>query len=216
MPISPEYLPAELHYIIPLAERHGTDARVTLYDRRLGRHVEYAEKLSAAEIEPLRHLYTKIRDSGHAALINQWYQGYSGKKTCPPETTWPVYGLLCLFRQLGNRGIAPFNDGAVGPEERKAVEVLDWSKLPPDLHYLAEPAARYGHIQFESRIMDFLEREATDADRTALRMLRPLVLRDENAIDAWIDQLGITKHREAALVYFLLHLLALGHDAGLL
>jgi hypothetical protein len=50
MPISPEFLPGELHYIIPLA-----------------------------------------------------------------ETTWPVYGLLCLFRQLGRLGIPPFNDGVIRP-----------------------------------------------------------------------------------------------------
>ena len=214
MPISPEYLPSELHYIIPLAEKHGTDARVAHYDRALGRHVQYGETLSDEEIEPLRALYAEISTKGHGPLINSWHQGHSGKGTCPPETTWPVYGLLCLFRQLCNCGTAPFTDGAVGPEERKVA--LDWSKLPPDLSYLAEPAARYGDFQFETRIMDFLEREATDADRGALRALGPLVLRDEGAIDAWIDRLGISKHREAALVYFLLHLMALGNDAGLL
>src|SRR5436309_65108 len=46
MPISPEYLPSELRYIIPLAERHGSDARVAQYDRRLGRHVQYGETVS--------------------------------------------------------------------------------------------------------------------------------------------------------------------------
>jgi hypothetical protein len=97
-----------------------------------------------------------------------------------------------------------------------ADDALDWTKLPPGLSYLAEPAARYGELQFETRIMDFLERDATDADRETLRALKPLVLRDEGAIDAWIDELGITKHREAAVVYFLLHLMALGNDAGLL
>lgn len=97
-----------------------------------------------------------------------------------------------------------------------ADEALDWDKLPLDLRYLAEPAARYGDIQFESRIMDFLEQHATDEDLAALRALRQQLLRDEKAIDAWIDRLGITKHREAALVYFLLHLMALGHDTGLL
>lgn len=93
---------------------------------------------------------------------------------------------------------------------------LDWTKLPPSLSYLAEPAIKYGEIQFENRIMDFLEREATAADLEALRAIKPLVIRDVSAIDAWIDELGITKHREAALVYFLLHLMALGNDAGLL
>lgn len=215
MPISPEDLPAELHYLIPLAERHGTDARIAKYDRRLGRHVQYGETLSKADLEPLRKLYADIRARGHSPLINSWYS-QARKDNCPAETTWPVYGLLFLFRQLGNLGVAPFNDGTIGPEERKATESLDWNKLPAELRYLAEPAARYGELQFESRIMDFLKREATDEDRVTLRALRPLVLRDEAAIDAWIDQLGITKHREAALVYFLLHLMALGQDAGLL
>ncbi|QJW98586.1 hypothetical protein [Frigoriglobus tundricola] len=214
MPISPEYLPSELHYIIPLAELHGTDARVAEYDRALGRHVQYAERLSAVEIEPLRQLYAEIHAKGHGPLINRWHHKHSVKGTCPAETTWPVYGLLCLFAELSKRGLAPFNDGAVRPMEFPAE--LDWNKLPPDLKYLAEPAARYGELQFATRIMDFLEREATDADRGTLRALKPLVLRDEGAIDSWIDQLGITKHREAALVYFLLHLMALGNDAGLL
>ena len=115
MPISPEYLPSELHYIIPLAELHGTDARVAHYDPALGRHVQYAENLSPEEIEPLGQLYTAIRDRDHGPLINGWHKGHDCKGTCPPETTWPVYGLLCLFRQLGNRGDAPFNDGAVRP-----------------------------------------------------------------------------------------------------
>lgn len=117
MPISPEYLPSELHYIIPLAERHGTDARIAQYDHRLGRHVDYAEGLSEEDIKSLGQLYTEIRDRGHAAAINGWHQSHDCKGTCPAETTWPVYGLLCLFRQLGNRRFAPFNDGAVRPHE---------------------------------------------------------------------------------------------------
>jgi hypothetical protein len=102
MPISPEYLPSELHYIIPLAERHGSDARVAQFDRRLGRHVQYAETLSPKDIEPLRQLYAKISAKGHCPLINSWHQSHSCKRTCPPETTWPVYGLLCLFAQLNS------------------------------------------------------------------------------------------------------------------
>ncbi|MBN9520530.1 hypothetical protein J0H58_18725 [bacterium] len=115
MPISPEYLPSELHYIIPLAERHGSEARVAQYDHRLGRPVQYAETLSVADIEPLRRLYTEIGANGHGPGINNWHQGHDGKRTCPPETTWPVYGLLCLFAQLGQLGVAPFSDGVIRP-----------------------------------------------------------------------------------------------------
>jgi hypothetical protein len=115
MPISPEYLPSELHYIIPLAERHGSDAWVAHFDHRLGRHMQSAERLSADDIEPLRKLYTEISANGHGLLINSWHQGHDCKGTCPPETTWPIYGLLCLFAQLGRLGMAPFNDGAIRP-----------------------------------------------------------------------------------------------------
>lgn len=117
MPISPEHLPSELHYIIPLAELHGSEARVATFDQRRGRHVRYGETLSASDIEPLRKLYIEIRKNGHGSLINGWHEEQTGQKTCPPETTWPVYGLLCLFRQLGQLGIAPFDDKTAWPHE---------------------------------------------------------------------------------------------------
>jgi hypothetical protein len=104
-----------LHHIITLAERHGSDARVAHYDHRLGRHVRYGETLPADDIESLRWLYAQISGNGHGPLIKSWHQGHNCKGTCPPETTWPVYGLLCLFAQLGRLGIAPFNDGVVRP-----------------------------------------------------------------------------------------------------
>lgn len=111
MPISPKYLPSELHYIIPLAERHGSDARISQFDQARGRHVRYAETLSAQEIEPLRQLYAEITAKGHAPLILSWHKGHEGGGTCPPETTWPIYGLLSLFQQLGDLGVAPFGNG---------------------------------------------------------------------------------------------------------
>jgi hypothetical protein len=118
MAISSEELPSELHYIIPLAERHGSNARIALFDHHLGRHVQYGEKLSSDDIESLRQLYYEIKAKGHGPLINSWHA------TCKAthdrdirDTTWPVYGLLCLFAQLGSLGVSPFNDGSVGPEE---------------------------------------------------------------------------------------------------
>ena len=115
MPISPKYLPSELHYIIPLAERHGSEARVARFDHRLGRHVRYGETLTAEDIEPLRRLYAEICSKGQGPLINRWHQEHDDRRKCPPETTWPIYGLLCLFDQLGRLEIAPFNDGVIRP-----------------------------------------------------------------------------------------------------
>jgi hypothetical protein len=213
MPISPEYLPSELHYIIPLAERHGSDARVAYYDRDLGRHVQYAETLSANDIEPLRKLYMEISAKGHCALINSWH--HDSWRTSPPETTWPIYGLLCLFEQLGKLGFTPFNDGVVCPQERKTTEALDWSKLPPSLRYLAGPAEVYGSLQFDDRIAEFLQERMTADEQAELRALSHLYGRDWEAINHWLDEFPMTDHPEARLVYFTGYLLSAGTDLGL-
>lgn len=93
---------------------------------------------------------------------------------------------------------------------------LDWTKLPPHLEYLAAPAEKYGSIQFEDKIMDFWK-GATQAEKIELSRLCRQTLKHEKEIDAWIDKLGgLTEHREAALVYFLEHLIALGNDNGYL
>lgn len=213
MPISPACLPSELHYIIPLAEQHGSEARISFFDRELQRHVVYAEKLSEDDLAPLRELYAEIRDKGHADLINRWHQTRN-RETCPPETSFPIYGLLCLFSQLRELDVAPFNDGAVGPQ--KKVEQLDWNKLPPNLRYLAGSAEVYGDIQFEWAIYKFFREQMTAYEQAELRALKQRYERDGEAINRWVDDLGITKHREAALVYFLGSLLAIGNDEGLL
>ena len=212
--ISPAFLPPELHYIIPLAERHGSDARVAFFDPRAGRHVAYAETLSAEAVESLRTLYTEISARGDGPLINHWHQAESGKSTCPPETTWPVFGLLCLFAQLGELGIHPFDDGAVRPT--KHPEELDWNKLPATLRYLAGPAEVYGHYQFEDAIMDFFCARMTPHERAELQALGRRYLQDGEAIGHWLDEYPMTRHPEARLVYFTGHLLALGADAELL
>lgn len=134
MPISLEFLPRELHYIVPLAEQHGAGARVSHYDATPGRHVKYGERLSEEDMKPLRQLYAQISAKGHGPLINSWHQS-QGKDACPPETTWPVYGLLCLFQQLGDLGFAPFNDGIVGPMsgEGQLTRRMDPAKIPETL-----------------------------------------------------------------------------------
>lgn len=214
MPISPAYLPQELHYIIPLAEQHGSDARVAVFDSRLGRHMKYGETLSPETIEPLRKLYTEIRAKDHGPLINRWHHAHSGKGTCPPETSWPVFGLLSLFGQLAELGIVPFNDGAVRPMEFPTE--LDWNKLPVSLRYLASPAERYGAYQFDDKILNFLRSRMTVDERAELQALGQRYNQDWEAIDRWLDEYPMTEHREAGLVYFTGHLLGLGGDLGLL
>ena len=93
-------------------------------------------------------LYAEIRAKDHSRLINLWYSA-SRESGCPAETSWPIWGLLCLFSQLRELDIAPFNDERSGP--MKFPEELDWSKLPAPLRYLADWAEIYGEIQFEDK-----------------------------------------------------------------
>lgn len=210
--ISPAHLPPELHYIIPLADNHGNKGRIATFDSKLGRHVTYGETLSADAIEALRALYIEIRTKGHGPLLNEWLHSNSGK--CPAETTSPTFGLLCLFRQLGELGVQPFNDESVRYKE--APKTLNWSKLPQSLRYLAGWAEVYGVYQFEGKILDFLQSQMTADERIELQGICDKYQQDEEAINRWLDEYPMTEHPEAGLVYFTGHLLAIGKDARML
>lgn len=91
---------------------------------------------------------------------------------------------------------------------------LDWSKLPDHLRYLAGFAEKYGRFQFDNRILDYLEKEMTKEEQEELIELGKMMARDWDCINSWLDKYEITRHREAALVYFTGHLLGLGNDIG--
>ncbi len=95
------------------------------------------------------------------------------------------------------------------------MESLDWSKLPPELRWLAAPAERYGHYQFDDPIYDFL-RGLDPAERGELQELSRRWGEAFPAIDAWLSAYRMTAHPEARLVYFTGYLLGTGADAGLL
>ena len=88
---------------------------------------------------------------------------------------------------------------------------FDWTKLPDELHYLTEPAERYGEMGGDAEMLRFLQ----GADETQLADLAALAERIRLAshsarIHQWLEQYSITDHREAAAVYFLMLLLDLG------
>lgn len=93
-------------------------------------------------------------------------------------------------------------------------EILDWSKLPAHLQYLMAPAKKYGCLQFDNRILHYLEEEMTEEERKELIELGKNMARDWDDINLWLEKFDITRHREAALVYFTGHLIGLGNDIG--
>jgi hypothetical protein len=92
---------------------------------------------------------------------------------------------------------------------------LEWSKLPKEISYLASPAEKYGVYQFEEKIYTFL-RGMSEDDRRELKALLGRIIKDDTPINAWLDEYEITNHREAALVYFMNHLIALANEGGFL
>src|SRR5688500_14625581 len=92
---------------------------------------------------------------------------------------------------------------------------LEWTKLPIKLRYLAAAAEEFGIYQFEDKIFRFLN-GADARTKKELRLLVERIIPDEPAINTWLDEYNITQHREAQLVYFLMHLLALGNDAKII
>ncbi len=56
--------------------------------------------------------------------------------------------------------------------------------------------------------------QLTQAEKLELQALSKKMERDSDVINKWLDEFNITKHREAALVYFTGVLIGLGVDTG--
>jgi hypothetical protein len=91
---------------------------------------------------------------------------------------------------------------------------LNWSKLPDRLRYLAPLAEKYGRLQFDERILDYLNNHMSEEDRQELIDLGKTVVPDLADINSWINQFDMTEHQESALVYFALYLIGLGNAVG--
>lgn len=195
-------LPQELAYLKSAAQEYGSHCGVVADLDRL------VAGLTPAQLEELSSAYNEIvrREDVHA--ISHWLD------TCDKgQWRWgaagPLQGLLITFDRLADRGTPPFSSRQVR-RIRPPPPPFDWTKLPDDLRYLAEPAERYGEIGSDADLVRFLEA----ADETQLASLAALAERIRLAghltrINQWLDQYSITDHREAAAVYFLMLLLDL-------
>ena len=95
-------------------------------------------------------------------------------------------------------------------------EILDWTKLPAQLNYLAQPAERYGRFQFDNIIDDYLFNKMSKADVEELRNLRDRMAQDFDIIELWLDEFNMRIHPEARLVYFMRDLIGTADDTHLL
>jgi len=87
----------------------------------------------------------------------------------------------------------------------------DWSRIPQLLAFIAEPAERYGLIQFDEQV-DAFEATASESQRAELRQLARRLWEDRDGADGhalvdWVTKQNLTEHPEAARVEFLMVLL---------
>lgn len=156
------------------------------------------DSLTAADLTELARVYREIERRGDALALSRFSRG-------PRDDEWGlerrrVWLLFCLFHALARRDIEPFASRTV--EYQGEVVQLDWSKLPPELQYLAGPAEKYGKYQFMEDVWNFFDR-MTPAEYEELLEVERRGKEDWKKIDEFLDRYPMTEHKECALIYFL-------------
>jgi hypothetical protein len=88
------------------------------------------------------------------------------------------------------------------PADRNDIGVL--AELPSELHYLIEPAMKYGRYQFDDDVDEFLrtvrEDELIELEEIASRVRAD---GDYDKVKEWLHAYRITEFEEASRLYFL-------------
>ncbi len=95
------------------------------------------------------------------------------------------------------------------------MNLVDWSQLPTKFQHFVPFFELYGDLQFDGAIRQKLE-TMPDLELEEVNRVFKSLLPVEDELNDWIDIIGMTKSRAAALVYFTLHFLAIANDSGLL
>ena len=185
-------------YLADTARKYGKDEIQVV-----GQHQRIIDLLTADDLVALATTYEAIEQREDAYALSRWIEveDDDGLKVERRQALM----LLFLFGGLARRGMEPFVNRRGGLQSR-ARPPLDWSKLPDDLRYLAEPAKKYGKHQFHEQICAFLDRMTAD-EEDELRRLDQRTRKDQVKISAFLRTHSLTQHQEACFVYFLIGLL---------
>jgi hypothetical protein len=192
-------LPERFSYLIPLAEKyyihHGDGAE---YKRMV-------KSLRPNEVQELSSLYREIERRGDGPEIGRWSVAARRIYRTEQGAMRPITDLKCVFHLLAKGGVEPF---AAGKVVFDIPEPLDWNKLPERFHYLIAPAEKYGEIQFDDQIDEFLA-AITAEQRSELTALAAQIRQrnDTDAINAWRKEHRSVDHPEASRITWMLNLL---------
>ena len=182
MSIDWSLIPSEFHYLRnQVLDRYGSDCRMAIFDKALGRHVTVADKLTTEELGDLAKVYLAIGNRNGNFPIIDWIKSTPrGSKT--KDSAWELHGLLFLFAELANRGVEPFCRKPILIE--RPPPPLDWNTLPPSLGFVKEAVERYLHLDREGKIAAWLS-SATDDDIRELEVLAGKIKSNRSAIETW-------------------------------
>ncbi len=192
-------------YLAIAAAKYGIDEVQVRH-----RQQEILDNLTADDITELARIYQEIEHRGDSLALSKWILDRRDDSLARERRQ--ALMLLFLFRGLAERGIAPFSSKTVQLQEE--VVPLDWTKLPPELRYLVEPAEKYGKYQFPEEVDAFIN-TMTSSQLDELLEIDRRSLTDETKIEDFLNSYRMTDHKEAELIYFLFHLIATIKDYGL-
>lgn len=184
-------------YLATAAAKYGDD-----HLQIVNMQEKIVNALTVHDLAKLARVYTEIERRGDVQPVSDWIHAAFQTGWMPEHRQ--ALMLLLLFKCLARRGVDPFARKTVRLLEREVA--LDWTNLPPDLRYLAGPAEKYGKYQFDNEVDEFFG-SITREEYRELRLLQKKWKEDAMKINKFLDEHDMMKHKEAALVYFLLGVL---------
>lgn len=167
---------------------------------------EYVARMGERQIEELGRFYRKATEDGDLEKLNGWFRALNDGRLQDPDER-PVRKLVLLFGHLGLSGYSPFTSYVFGLG-RIVPPRPDWSKLPPDMAFLAAPAEKYGAVAHEQ------DKEAFAASMTPAARKEMQDIDDRcvavglGRIRSWYLEMGVAEHVEAQMVFSLRGLIA--------
>jgi hypothetical protein len=177
-------IPKRLNYIVEAADRYQP-----LIDALKG--VERPSESQSAELEALFKIYEEIARNGDDLEICKVIDRSSDQKLRPK-----IHFFLDSHSKLGKH--LPWSLWFVRHFE--TYNSLDWTKLPAEWRFLAEPAEKYGYYVFDSDFYTLAWR-MTPEEKKEIRSLHKRTLAiDRDRWLRWFEDYPPEKHRESELV----------------
>jgi hypothetical protein len=165
-----------------------------------------ASAMPAATVEELGEFYQRAQRENHITQINMWLKSTSGAPPMGQEEKG-IRNLIYLFDHLGRYGHQPFFDRSLLRPAELHPATPDWSKLPANLAFLAEPAEqaqKFSHV-FSEAGREHIRDSITSQEKAQLEFVAEQVRNvGFKTVKAWYNQLGTWEHIEALLVFNLI------------